>query len=87
MGGTPPPFAENSAKIINLIFEPFPNLISAKLQMFNDLIQNLKYLRDVSVWCFSLSLQDLTRCHYEQNGRFEQAGAKLYYGKFLHGYL
>ena len=25
MGGTPPPFAENSAKIINLIFEPFPN--------------------------------------------------------------
>ena len=24
MGGTPPPFAENSAKIINLIFEPFP---------------------------------------------------------------
>ena len=28
MGGTPPPFAENSAKIINLIFEPFPNLVS-----------------------------------------------------------
>ena len=25
-GGYPPPFAENSAKIINLIFEPFPNL-------------------------------------------------------------
>ena len=24
MGGIPPPFAENSAKIINLIFEPFP---------------------------------------------------------------
>ena len=23
-GGYPPPFAENSAKIINLIFEPFP---------------------------------------------------------------
>ena len=22
----PPPFAENSAKIINLIFEPFPNI-------------------------------------------------------------
>ena len=25
MGGSPPPFAENSAKIISLIFEPFPN--------------------------------------------------------------
>ena len=24
-GGYPPPFAENSAKIINLIFAPFPN--------------------------------------------------------------
>jgi len=24
MGGTPPPFAENSAKMVNLIFEPFP---------------------------------------------------------------
>ena len=24
-GGIPLPFAENSAKIINLIFEPFPN--------------------------------------------------------------
>ena len=24
--GVPPPFAENSAKIINLIFEPFPYL-------------------------------------------------------------
>ena len=24
MGGTPPPFAENSTKIINLIFETFP---------------------------------------------------------------
>ena len=23
-GGYPPPFTENSAKIINLIFEPFP---------------------------------------------------------------
>ena len=27
MGGTPPPFAENSAKIINLIFEPFPKVL------------------------------------------------------------
>ena len=25
-GVPPPPFAENSAKIINLIFEPFPNI-------------------------------------------------------------
>ena len=28
MGGTPPPFVENSAKIINLILEPFPNQIT-----------------------------------------------------------
>ena len=28
MGGNPPPpFAENSAKIINLIFEPFPKFL------------------------------------------------------------
>ena len=27
-GGYLPPFAENSAKIINLIFEPFPNFIT-----------------------------------------------------------
>ena len=26
----PPPFAETSAKIINLIFEPFPNLIGSR---------------------------------------------------------
>ena len=30
MGGTPPPFAENSTKIINLIFEPFPYWILDK---------------------------------------------------------
>ena len=29
MGGTsPPPFAENYAKIINLIFEPFPKTVA-----------------------------------------------------------
>ena len=28
MGGTPPPFTANSAKIINLIFEPFPYIAS-----------------------------------------------------------
>ena len=28
MGGTNPPFAENSAKIINSIFEPFPYLVN-----------------------------------------------------------
>ena len=28
MGGTPPPFAENSTQIINFILEPFPYLIS-----------------------------------------------------------
>ena len=26
-GARPPPFAENSAKIINLIFEPFPKVV------------------------------------------------------------
>ena len=30
MGGTPPPFAENSAKIINLIFAPFPNVVASQ---------------------------------------------------------
>ena len=30
-GGYPPPFAENSAKIINLIFEPFPNESGLKI--------------------------------------------------------
>ena len=30
MGGTPPPFTENSAKIINLIYEPFPYYIEGK---------------------------------------------------------
>ena len=32
MGGTPPPFVENSAKIINLIFEPFPNPLACNLE-------------------------------------------------------
>ena len=31
-GLPPPPFAENSAKIINLIFEPFPNVHLTKLE-------------------------------------------------------
>ena len=31
-GGYPPPFAENSTKIINLIFEPFPYRERKKLR-------------------------------------------------------
>ena len=35
MGGTPPPFAENSAKVINLIFEPFKLSPSLTYREFN----------------------------------------------------
>ena len=34
-GGLPRPFSENSAKIINLIFEPFPNIIRSILNLSN----------------------------------------------------
>ena len=45
MGGTPTPFAENSAKIINLIFEPFPKVLSVMIS-----IVSLNWLSSVSYY-------------------------------------
>ena len=38
-GGYPPPFVENSAKIINLILEPFPNQITEKYSIPSKLFE------------------------------------------------
>ena len=43
MGGTPlPPFVENSAKIINLIFEPFPRTLKWRCLVIRTWLENKK---------------------------------------------
>ena len=60
MGGTPPPFAENSAKIINLIFEPFPKCLFASKKLW------------ISRWILHLELKFSIFLNSPSNGLFKK---------------